>query len=302
MSEVRPQFTYSPDGELSIVAGLGEGWHNEDKSPEELAQYRSEQEQSLSELDAQPEIEVVEVGGIAVVSIDVTGRFAHSFNNQGDSDIISFLESLNRLLPFHPTDQIDRVFSLDNIYDIGATGVINHHFQRWLDAVGITEEASRSTIGAMALPFGEGFSRRITKDFSYLVGDDYQHANSTSWSVTARSTVFGIEVVEETPDSITYKDGQVRWSYLDISTLGSCACWGVDGMDRSRLTIDTAESMRLYEMGPHNVDYARQSLSLLLGIGSLTYLAARYLGREDVFADTEWGRSETHKKTTPDTV
>lgn len=81
--------------------------------------------------------------------------------------------------------------------------------------------------------------------------------------------------------------GKVAWNWIDLSTIGNCACWGVDGEKRGRIYIRD-ESTRLYEMGPHNVDSSVQSLSLVLGAAALAYRAAMYKGTEGILDNAEW--------------
>ena len=81
--------------------------------------------------------------------------------------------------------------------------------------------------------------------------------------------------------------GQVVWKNLTISTLGECACWGSLGSARENVLIKNT-SKRLYELDPHNVDFARQSLGLLIGVGILAHYAVQYAGSEDITADATW--------------
>ncbi len=145
----------------------------------------------------------------------------------------------------------------------------------------------------MALPFGEDFFDLGTglKEFSYAQegGQMLAKGNSLQYFAVIRSEEFGFSGQDETDKSVTYKHGTGQWSWLDLTTIGNCACWGVSGDDRQRILLPGVnENQRLYDMQPHNVDFARQSLSLVLGVGTLAYAAAHYEGDEDIYANIEW--------------
>ena len=139
----------------------------------------------------------------------------------------------------------------------------------------------------MAIPFGEEYLGKVRKDFTYHC--DWASASLFELGLPAGSMRdFILSESKVTDKAFVSRTGEVEWNWVDLRTLGSCACWGVDGNERTRLRIDNS-SLRLYEMQPHNVDYSHQSLSLALGSGALAYKAVEYEGREDVFADVKWG-------------
>lgn len=281
MPEIRPQILYTHEDTLEIVPEFGD-------TPEESSAYERCLEAMENDWGA-----VVTGGGEnqhTEVSIEVERTLGRYFTISPDKleRLNKFLQAVNRLLPYHPEDDVDRVYSLDILGHFGAQGVINHQFQRWLNATGIREEVARKCLLAMAIPFGKDQVRKANKGFRY-----YGHgADAASFRLGLPGgdfRQFGLHRYEETDTGFVTQNGEVEWSWIDLSTLGSCACWGVDGMKRSNLDIDLRTS-RLYEMVPHNVDFAHQSLSLLLGAAVLANEAAAYEGREDVFANATWGQ------------
>jgi len=294
MSETRSQFTYSPEGILDITTGLDEEFGG-DTTPEIVTAMTKHRQEHLESLNSEPGITVEEANGIANIKVEIAKRFDDNFNNQGGSDITDFLSHLYQILPMYPQDLIDRVVSLEFLGERGATGVINQHFQRWLNVQGITEDVARHSVLAMASPFGKDKIQQAKKDFRYSSGDWGENTNSWHFTVNANKEKFGVVNTEDTPEAHLEIEGEVEWRWVNMKTLGDCACWGVAGEDRMRLRT-RLDTRKLYEMHPHNVDYARQSLSLVLGMGALTYYAAQYKGNEDIFAETRWKEPRIYPK------
>lgn len=286
-TEVRSQILYSPEGILNLNVGLNEGYDIGEKYrdlEEKHLQRKREYVESLAEDEG---INVSENDNIINLDIDIEKRFHGSFNNGGDEDINNFLTKINVILPYHPTDNVDRVFGIDEVYNIGARGVVYEHFQRWFNAKGLTEEAAKHSVSAMAQPFGKDIVQENVKSFTYSANKKWQAARGHDSYVQIAEEEFGLISFERTDNNHTEKNGQVAWGNLSIATLGDCACWGVLGDDRSRLILKE-NTKRLYELDPHNIDFARQSLSLILGVGALAYHAAQYKGHEDIFDEVEW--------------
>ncbi|MBI2591975.1 hypothetical protein HYW36_00650 [Candidatus Saccharibacteria bacterium] len=279
MSEVVPQFTYSPDGILKVHITYDDPRleKTQRQGIEQLAQYNGIQ---IEDADAQTE-----------VSIDISRALGPNFNNSGDEKVLEFLKHLSDSLAYHPEGATDRVASLDTITYAGAFASIYPQFQRWLNTQGLDEGVSKESVLAMATPFGKSMLKKSARDFVAF------ESGGRGWAfeVTSYPDRFGIDTQEETEDSIIERHGKVRWDWAYLVTLGSCACWGVNGEDRSHIRI-RPDNARLYDMTPHNVDFARQTLSHILGLGALTYRASEYEGKEDLLADVEWGEPSTHPK------
>ena len=190
---------------------------------------------------------------------------------------------------FADRKDIDRVMGLSSWFDRGARASIFPKFQRWLNSGNLDDETvARETFEAMATPFGDEYVNKARSDYQDWAGGH----SAWSFAIAAVPATFGLERVERTDETYTETRGQVKWANLNMRTLGDCACWGVTGEKRSHILVESGKK-ELYPMIPHNWDYARQSLSLVLGIGVLARCASRYQGQEDIFADADWEAPRT---------
>ncbi len=277
MSEATPQFVYGPDGVLKVHID-----YEEDAAYE--GALRKGQEKAVNSLGEHKGVAVEEGVDSALASIDVQEALGSSFNNHGDDKILNLLKPLSSALPYHPEEPIDRVLSMDTITTHGTFVGVFPQLQRWLNAEGVTEETARDTVVAMATPFGKSIVNKAVKDFKQRGGG----ASAWAFGVSVHPDNFGLRMEEVTPETLIETEGEVRWNWVTISTLGECACLGVNGDDRRNITI-RPEVGRLYQMTPHNVDFARQILSHLLGLGVLAQKATEYEGQEDIYTEVEWG-------------
>lgn len=280
MLELSPRITYSPDNILELRKAV------ETDNDELQVAYSRHKEV----LDGKPGIEVIEDGPETTVQVQIhkvvrTGKELNFSNPAADK----LIDSLWHFTHFDYQDARDGVFSLDFWSATGATGVIYPQFQRWLNSAELSEEVARRCITAMAYPFGAEARKKAAKDFSYKTDGQNAMAGDRGFTfgVTSKRDKFGIAAYDEIGDEPIYKQGEVAWNWLDLSTIGSCACWGASWDERERVHI-TPETNRLYDMTPHNVDFAVQSLSLVLGAATLAYQAAKYTGTEDILANAEW--------------
>ena len=138
----------------------------------------------------------------------------------------------------------------------------------------------------MALVYDQETQDDAQEDFIYEQSAGDQVAMGGLFRIVSRSEEFRFSSIEDTGEEGIVRNGKVRWNWIDISTIGSCACWGPAGEERSRMLLHSPIT-RLYNMDPHNVDFAMQSLSLVLGMAVLADEASRYEGEEDIFADAE---------------
>ena len=280
MPEPTPQITYSPEGILELRKTFDE--ETKDRSAAFSAH--------IEQLDSLPGYDVIEGNLGTVVSVEV-GEVLHdtgepNLQSQSAETLINNLKVFTDFVGYEDSDE--HVFSLDVWHNSGAVGVIFPQFQRWLNAV-LNEDTARTCINSMAYPFGSAARKQAEKDFSYRTDGESAAAGlgGFTFGVISRREKFGISTYDETDEEPIHKEGEVAWNWVDLSTIGSCACWGVIGEERERVYIGP-ESSRLYEMSPHNIDFATQSLSLVLGAATLAYEAARYPGREDILASAEW--------------
>lgn len=280
MLEISPRLTYSPDGILQLRHAIdyddGDSQSTYDQNKEELA--------------AKPGYEVVVNGDETLVSVQLDKVVQSSRENDFiNPSAVRLIQNLRNFTYFDYREPRDGVFSIDFWSDKGASGVVFPQFQRWLNAQGFDEESARRAIDAMAYPFGAEMRKRARKEFRYRTDGEYAAAGDGGFifGVVSRREDFGIAMYEESEDEPSEKQGRVAWSWIELSTIGDCACWGPSGEARENVYIKPGRS-RLYEMWPHNVDSAVQSLSLVLGIGALAYKAAQYSGQEDILENTVW--------------
>src|SRR3990167_10619011 len=136
MSEVTPQFTYSPEGVLSV--------HVTYENPE----IYDSQQAALHALGEYKGTEIKDGPEQANVSIEIPMALGSRFNNRGDEKVLDFLTNLTRSLPYHPEGSRDRVATLDMVTAAGTFAGIFPQFQRWINADGIPEEVARESIVA----------------------------------------------------------------------------------------------------------------------------------------------------------
>lgn len=276
MPEISPRITYSPQGVLTIRKTL-----DGDFTPAEFAR-------QADILSQKPGYSVTDEGFDTVVSVDVDRVVPPTkgidFLNTTSAHLIN---NVGHMAHFAPDDDRDGVFSADYWISNGASGVVHPHLQRWLNAGRLDEGSARRCIDAMAQPLGTEVRQAVQDDFFFHGDERGVVANAHGLGVITRTEGFTVTVDDTAGEPGAYRQGEVRWNTVELSTVGSCACWGVTGEQRQRVVLEPG-SNRLYDMWPHNVDYAPQSLSLVLGAASLAYDAAQYPGREDVLADVQW--------------
>jgi hypothetical protein len=200
------------------------------------------------------------------------------------------IRNLSVFTLFDFDEQRDGVFSLELWSNTGAKGVIYPQLQRWLNNSGVTEVVAKEAINAIALPLGEAGQKTAKKEFRFQTDGKSSMGGEGGFTfgVMSKREQFGLEKIERGDGEYpTELSGKVEWNWLDLMTIGSCACWGPAGDDREHIYI-TDEVVRLYEMDPHNVDSPSQSLGLVLGAASLALAASKYEGTEDILANATW--------------
>lgn len=276
--ELAPRFTYSPDGILELRRQF------------DGLDYTGRLFDIRELLDCTPGYSVHEEAVDSVVQVEVDRVLKTDDHISLDSEnAMVLLNNLSLFLYFDYEEKRDGIVCLDFWSKHGAEAIIFPHFQRWLNARGLDENASRNCIKAMAYPLGKRAQKEALKEFRFFTDNSHSGTglNGLSLGVISVKEKFEVSRFEENDGSFRSENGSVFWNNVTLNTLGSCACWGVSGEERSHLLI-TSDTTRLYEMSPHNVDYAGQSVSLALGIGSLAYDATRYTGEEDIFEGVDW--------------
>lgn len=279
MPEIYPKITYSPEGVLQLYHSK-----NSDGSLYPRA------EKSLEVLMSDSSSEIVETDANLSIRMDVRGILENidDKSRYGSSEYKRIINQLEDFASFDFDDPRDGVFSLDWWGSNGATGVVYPHLQRWMNSGSFTEEVARGVFDAMVEPYGKSEKKELNKFYEYKVYSNgiVSGLGGMSVSATLRNDEFGIT---QLGDGVGVEKGTVEWSWANLSTVGSCACWGVDGDDRRDIILES-DSTRLYEMQPHNVDAPIQSLSLALGMARIAYEASYYQGQEDIFQNVQWSK------------
>ena len=274
MPEINPRFTYSPERILEVKKVF-----LEEANPEYL-------DRVLSKITEDKNFELFENEHEFTVRTNVIEYFF-----EPNSDVETMHKKARQLVdaldPFtyHDAHSIqDGVFSLDWWGASGATGVVYPQMQRWLNADLFDDTLARDVFDCMIGPYNDEAKLEAINDYRYRKYSNGVEAgaNQMSVNVILKDDAFGFVRFVDDPEEPTYERSKVLWRWPMISTIGSCACWGVAGDDRDNIYISD-ETLRLYEMGPHNVDGYLQSLSLALGMGRLAYEATKYTGTEDIF-------------------
>ncbi|HEV2412196.1 MAG TPA: hypothetical protein VGS28_00085 [Candidatus Saccharimonadales bacterium] len=207
-------------------------------------------------------------------------RIAPSSDPRTDAQLLAMLKDLGMLLPFRPSGPPDRVLGLEDLdHGTHPTGAVYPHFQRWLTATNIGEDAARHCISAMALPFGPEQHNNAVRSFGYAPGI----GRSEHLGVSAQPGSFHFTREPGADDDFIAVEGDVVWRWPQLQTLGNCACWGINGREGLWIGPETGDA--LYRLDGHNIDTPKQALSILLGGAALADAASRYEGEEDVFAN-----------------
>lgn len=256
---IRPDFTLNPDGLFTLTT---------DFTDKDNQEYKTQQLEGLKTLGAAIE----EDEGIATAST----QMQDFLKNANHETVHSFLCRLWAMSPDldpylddpHTDDTtIDRVVNLSNSLTHEVS--VNHHFQRWAE----TEDPLGGTVGkcavrAMALPFKIDLDPE--KD---IVTYNFGHAHTIrggDFSIDLRDHQF--DVKQDT------KKGTINLRRPLITTMGTNATWFTSGSE----TINVADNPTLYGINRHNHDTPKQTLSVLLGMASLAFYAAKYEGRENL--------------------
>lgn len=279
MSEIHPQITYDDEG----VFGFR---RTEYAEPEKT----SRQEAVLEEFDKKYDIEIskTDAGDWITLSLKDELEPYFGFLNAEHQAIEGFIGDVRQITGlFNERDGTDRVLGFELWDKHGARVAVYDQFQRFINSnVSRSEETFRSVLEAMAMPFGQEIAKKYLDEFEYR--GDYEASAGLAFYIKAFNDRFEYTEFQQTQDEQIERTGRVKWNWVNIATLGNCACMGVDAGGRGDLYRDENNPSRLYNIEPHNVDFSRQSLSLVLGHARLADEATKYPGREDNFSDTEW--------------
>ncbi len=283
MTELSPRVIYSPETKHLTLRATPD--------PE----FTDRIQRDLVLIDGKPGYEVAELAdGDFSLDVDIDQVIEERddpYEGHSADELIATLGSFGHL---HYKDPRDGVVSVGMISNWGLKTPVYHQFQSWLNEAGLNEAIARETITSMAQPFGTATLQEIMKLFEYREGPLGSGGFTEGWmKVTSR--LEGLKMYDTTTegDAITERLGKADWRVIDLTTDGSCACFGLDGNDKSHIRVDSDRTKDLYELKPHNVDHGIQSLSLLLGLGNLARHAASYTPNQDLLESVEWYRHQT---------
>jgi hypothetical protein len=283
MTEVTPSISYSPEGIFEARSFLDEE-EGVDPRIREVVQT----------VGAEPGYETMVTAQEVYLRVAVPVLLSDSSTGElGNEDAGKFIQAAQLLGGLSVDGSKDDVISLEYVMPGGLTLFVHPHFQRWLNGPGLSEQAARACIDAMAGVFGAEVHADTMRNMHYdptmRIGSGSDAIDDfTGFTVASGLDNFRVSETVLTPDSVMSRHGHVAWQNLRLSTLGNCACMGVDGSDREVYTGSEVAYPELYRWKSHNVDSAVQTASLLLGAASLAYSAWQYTGREDIFSSVHW--------------
>lgn len=285
MSDVQPQFSLSPEGELSF--NFDQNAQSRREAPRKTVE--SKIDESLAVLEEQ-KATIKEDGGLLRVRIDAQDLYRTPektsivAGNQSES-LGKSLAAISRLAEIFRADR-DQIIRLEYITDRGASFTVGRSFQQWIES-GKNEDPSlaREVAKALATPIDGSFVKNVID----MTEDQFKEYSFQRYELRFYPGEYELYSTEKTEKFYVEKTAVVEWRWTNLTTLGDCACLGSAAHDR-RILVSRMPPEVLYGLLPHNIDYSPQALSLLLGMGSLAYNAAKEPSDTDIIGDIE--RSE----------
>lgn len=289
MSEISPQFTFSPDGVFSFERGQPEiivDTSDPDALPEMDSDLETQRDRLHDWLEELPDIKIDDNGPTQTYNIPVAETFGPEIAANDSAKIEELVIAASVLLPQQPPTGPEQVLSAQGISFNRVDLAAHIQFQRWLNYKPLSDREMLRCIKAMAIAYGR--EAEAEADFDHRENDELVLAEGAGFKVRSQLENFGFLRYFENNGSTYQVAGEDQWDSLDLKLPGNGVVGiGVDGLNKTGI-LRSQNSTRLYTMKSYNVQQAREALSLLLGMGSLAYNAERYLGREDVFEDVEW--------------
>lgn len=290
MIEIQPQFTYSPEGLLEIKTTTS-AMKDED-------QYRMAR--ALWWLGGQEGVTYEETSGpddssIMNISVDVRAVLRRQVHSE-ELQCASFLDSLRNAMAksYDGKNQLLTACYGDLTYftDVQHGGSFmedSEHFQRWLNTqTELDEQVAREVLSAMRVPFEPELEAAAGRWF-WLKGNA---AGTAGLGMMTRPREFGIFY----KDGRDMREGVVRWTVPQLFGFknkdGSypMVVAGDRGTDFDTEYPERRRVQNFYEV--FNIESAKETMSLFLGMGAMAYRASLYTGQEDILADAEWENPE----------
>jgi hypothetical protein len=295
MPEISPSFTYSPEGTLTVyrarkeIRQLQSDCGMQFVANQELEDYRDRATEWLADL---PGAEVSEQEQSSLVTIPVSEALEAAIAGPSLGSFDPFIGNIAALLPKKgEPGAVDRVITTPILEPTFIRARIYHHFQRWLNQNGLTEDVAFNCISAMATPWGTEAQEQAREDFRYDELPGAFQGSSRLLEVIARRDEFGFEQYTRRRRHTVVQRGHGEWQWFGLEPYGNECRIGVDGRTRRQVRI-APEISSLYPMYADNLDTGRQALGILLGLGSLAHAAAEYQGDEEILAGITWEKSE----------
>lgn len=236
-------------------------------------------ERRLEELDRLRFYDASVSGDIATVDVSVPDviyppKVLDLREDGGASGVVRNLSPFGSL---DYRDSRDAVIGVELWDNSGMNAIVYQQMQQWLNHGGLNETVVKEARLAMALPFGAQAVQSVLglgRNRKKFIADDIR--------VWGKPESFYSDIFN--PELNKYEPKEYEWTDLNVSTLGNCACMGLN-ISSVRTFHIHGESKRLYQLTPHNVDIGPQSLSLALGLGVLARHAAEYQPEQPLFAE-----------------
>lgn len=289
MSEISPQFTFSPEGVFSFERGQPEfnvDQHDAEAEPELDKGLEDDRDRMQDWVEELPGVTINEEGPAPTINVPVREALHEAITTLRASEIEDFVVSTSVLVSQQRPTGPEQVLSIRSMNEGRVSIGVHSQFQRWLNSKEVTEREALRCVKAMALPFDK--TTEAEKAFGYITVDNVVIGDGGGFAIRSLPESFGFMKYFEEQENAYQVAGDDVWDWIGLEVPGAPIC-GI-GVDRKARTgiVQSADSSRLYNMNSYHVYHPRQALSLLLGMGSLAYNAERYLGREDVFEDVEW--------------
>jgi len=289
MSEVSPQFTFSPEGVFSFERGQPEiiiDRSDPDALPEMDIDLETQRDRSQDWLEELPGVEFENNGPTQTISIPVAEALGPEIAANDSAKIEELVISTSVLLPQSLQTGPEQVLSGQGISFNRVDLAAHIQFQRWLNYKPLSDRETLRCVKAMAVPYGR--EAEAEADFDHRESDTLVLGEGAGFKVQSQFENFGFLRYFENKGNTYQVAGDDQWDWIGLKLPGNGVVGiGVDGLNKTGIQR-SQDSSRLYTMKSYNVQQARQALSLMLGMGSLAYNAERYPGREDVFEDVEW--------------
>jgi hypothetical protein len=297
MSEVRPQISYSDDDVLTV-----RGYTDSSR----LDECATRAQEVADRTGVEANVTFTEIAGFVAAKVAVADYFEGDLSQdeceQRAASLLLQLAPIGRrnrhidfMTPEEAADTSEDVLSIDRwLAGGGVTGVIHPQFYRWLASDFDAQAVASKLIRAMFMPADEvtkavgmaGHANATAGPEGIVLG----FTNGLSCGVTCNPREFRVsQQLMDKDGQENYRTGTGIFMNPYMTTVGGFAsCWSLEGQQKLRHYLDIKG---LCELVPGNIDTYRQSLSLVLGAAVLADEAAKYPGREDIFANVEWDES-----------